>query len=145
MTSIANVPARVGARTGCRSTSRSRPPLPVAFITCMALMIGGLGLSLITPQSALAHDATSNGCTTPVNVPYWNDRFHAQCDTHDHCYYAKWYGAGPAGKAACDNRFYSEMRGNCGRNVICLGVAYTYYAAVRNWGWFAWYHSSWFH
>lgn len=143
MQSIFTAPARVGADTGNCPTAWYRTPL--ALVTSLMLMIGCLGVGLGAPQSALAHDATSNGCTTPVNVPYWNDRFHSQCDTHDHCYNEKWYGPRPSGKAACDNRFYREMRGNCGRNVVCQGVAYTYYLAVRNGGWYAWTHSSWFH
>src|SRR5205085_9635178 len=49
------------------------------------------------------------------------------------------------GKAPCDLRFLREMSANCGWNGGCQGVAYAYYAAVRDYGWFAWYNSSWFH
>ena len=96
-------------------------------------------------QPASAHSSISNGCTTPVHIPYWNDRFHPQCDTHDRCYNQKWYGTAWWGKAPCDARFYNEMLGNCGWNVLCRSVAYRYYAAVRDFGWYAWYNSSWFH
>lgn len=100
--------------------------------------------SVVLPQ----HDGTSNGCTTPVWVPDFNNRFHGPCDTHDHCYNERWYGNSVWwGKAQCDWRFYREMLGTCPWwNGTCQNAALTYYIAVSGpGGMYAWYNSSWFH
>lgn len=114
-------------------------------VAILAFAAASLALSVAEPGIAMAHDSTSNGCTTPIPVNYWNDRFDRACDNHDHCYNRKWYGNSAAGKLACDWNFYNEMLANCGWNVVCRGVAYTYYTAVYYFGWYAWYNSSWFH
>lgn len=111
--------------------------LSIALI--VTTIVGALAFTAAPPAAA------ANGCgggpTASVVPEFW---FNADCNTHDNCYAGHWYGDGYYGQKGCDDRFLRDMRATCDRTYprwyqsaqrwSCKGVAYTYYRAVRAFG-----------
>ncbi|CAN5626982.1 hypothetical protein BH24ACT5_BH24ACT5_19440 [soil metagenome] len=110
----------------------------------LALGVFSGGMALDASGIVQAHGGGTNGCTLSPDVSYvpvyYN--FHNSCDAHDLCYIYKPYGNSSAGRKACDDQFYYNMRSWCRgyysswnpARYTCYGVAYTYYSAVRTFG-----------
>lgn len=77
---------------------------------------------------------TSNGCSTGMNVPFYNQLFQKACNAHDIC-----YGTCKNEKANCDSSFYSAMKAKCNtlspnKKINCYVAANSYYNAVKSSG-----------
>jgi len=73
-----------------------------------------------------------NGCGPKGGwVPVPEFCFHASCDHHDFNY---WIGCTWKDRMKADLQFYKEARRDAGCNPIKLGLALTYFLAVRTFG-----------
>jgi len=87
-------------------------------------------------------DWGDNGCSAPDIAAYWRDYFDRSCERHDFGY--RNFGNGwreglalrstDAMKRRIDERFYADMRHQCGGAQNCLDVAWAFYLAVRKSG-----------
>jgi uncharacterized membrane protein YgcG len=107
------------------------------WLTGMVVVtVTALGLAAMPAHAA---DIEVNGCgaasgisryivpNNPLGFP-----FEDSCNKHDYC-----YGAG-LDKGYCDNQFYANLRAVCDGNVICNGLAWSYYLAVNRAAGSAW-------
>lgn len=74
-------------------------------------------------------------CSTPVHVPYFNDKFAPACVQHDYCYRHGWASYGFS-KKDCDDRFRQQLMSRCGGIIVgmgwsCRNAASLYYNAVK--------------
>lgn len=76
----------------------------------------------------------SMDCSTPIPLPYFNDKFAKACVFHDYCYRHGKFTYGFTRKF-CDDQFRARMRRACNGTIakpLCTGGAYLYYEVVRN-------------
>ncbi|MCS6871810.1 MAG: phospholipase A2 [Anaerolineae bacterium] len=92
-------------------------------------------LSVMPITNAVQPAAAQNGCGPErfggLVPDLW---FTPACNRHDIC-----YGTCGSNRAACDSRFYEDMRAICATRswwtrTSCYAAAWTYYQAVRNFG-----------
>lgn len=77
-----------------------------------------------------------NGCSTLLNVPFWNDYFNNSCNSHDTC-----YSTLGVNRSACDLNFKTDMQTQClrerniGIKMHCYNAVHTLYEGVSYGGW----------
>lgn len=117
------------------------------FLALVLTLTAGVALASSPASAGDSRWNYTNGCTlSPDGVPGLYN-FRDICNLHDVCY-ARYsngshqYGTTESGRSTCDGLFLSNMTQYCnarfpwydGRRGYCLGVAWTYYSAVRNFG-----------
>lgn len=82
-------------------------------------------------NSALKPTISANGCSTILEIPYYNEYFLAACNTHDVC-----YSQASSYRYACDLNFKVDMQSECltlrnrGDERRCMSASWTFYNGV---------------
>lgn len=121
--------------------------LASALITLLFIFgVAGIVTVSSAPPAAAVSSSTitseywwpHNGCTLALDSPA-GISFTYACNHHDGCYVLRWSSDRPT----CDLWFLNDMKYACylapwWQRGVCLSAAYSYYAAVRNFGQYWW-------